>query len=70
MNIMRYFETRNEAIEEVRTALGEWWADFDLDANEDDMFEGDDRGRSSWEDHTDPERWAGAVAAADRGGDR
>lgn len=67
---MHYFETRNEAIEEVRTALGEWWADFDLDAIVDDMFEVDDRGRYYWEDPTDTDRWAAAVAAADRGGDR
>jgi hypothetical protein len=67
---MRYFETRNEAIEEVRTALGEWWADFDLDAIVDDLFEVDDRGRYYWEDPTDTDRWAAAVAAADRGGDR
>ena len=67
---MRYFETRNEAIEEVRTVLGEWWADFDLDAIVDDLFEVDDRGRYYWEDPTDTDRWAAAVAAADRGGDR
>ena len=67
---MRYFETRNEAIEEVRTALGEWWADFDLDAIVDDLFEVDDRGRYYWEDPTDTDRWAAAGAAADRGGDR
>lgn len=67
---MRYFETRNEAIEEVRTALGEWWADFDLEAIVDDLFEVDDRGRYYWEDPTDTDRWAAAVAAADRGGDR
>lgn len=67
---MRYFETRNEAIEEVRSALGEWWADFDLEAIVDDLFEVDDRGRYYWEDPTDTDRWAAAVAAADRGGDR
>jgi hypothetical protein len=67
---MRCFETRNEAIEEVRTALGEWWADFDLEAIVDDLFEVDDRGRYWWEDPTDTDRWAAAVAAADRGGDR
>lgn len=67
---MHYFETRNEAIEEVRTALGEWWADFDLEAIVDDLFEVDDRGRYYWEDPTDTDRWAAAVAAADRGGDR
>lgn len=67
---MRCFETRNEAIEEVRTALGEWWADFDLEAIVDDLFEVDDRGRYYWEDPTDTDRWAAAVAAADRGGDR
>ena len=67
---MHCFETRNEAIEEVRTALGEWWADFDLDAIVDDLFEVDDRGRYWWEDPTDTDRWAAAVAAADRGGDR
>lgn len=66
---MRYFETRNEVIEEVRTALGEWWADFDLDAIVDDLSEVDDRGRYCWEDLTDTDRWAAAVAAADRGGD-
>lgn len=67
---MRYFETRNEAIEEVRTVLGEWWADFDLEAIVDGLFEVDDRGRYYWEDPTDTDRWAAAVAAADRGGDR
>jgi len=67
---MRYFETRNEAIEEVRTALGEWGADFDLETIVDDLFEVDDRGRYYWEDPTDTDRWAAAVAAADRGGDR
>lgn len=67
---MRCFETRNEAIEEVRTALGEWWADFDLEAIVDNLFEVDDRGRYYWEDPTDTDRWAAAVAAADRGGDR
>jgi hypothetical protein len=67
---MRYFETRNEAIEEVRTTLGEWWADFDLEAIVDDLFEVDDRGRYYWDDPTDTDRWAAAVAAADRGGDR
>lgn len=67
---MRYFETRNEAIEEVRTVLGEWWEDFDLDAIVDDLFEVDDRGRYCWEDPADTDRWAAAVAAADRGGDR
>lgn len=67
---MRYFETRNEAIEEVRTVLGEWWADFDLEAFVDDLFEVDDRGRYYWEDPADTDRWAAAVAAADRGGDR
>lgn len=67
---MRCFETRNEAIEEVRTVLGEWWADFDLEAIVDDLFEVDDRGRYYWEDPTDTDRWAAAVAAADRGGDR
>lgn len=67
---MRCFETRNEAIEEVRTALGEGWADFDLEAIVDDLFEVDDRGRYYWEDPTDTDRWAAAVAAADRGGDR
>lgn len=67
---MRFFETRNEAIEEVRAALGEWWADFDLEAIVDDLFEVDDRGRYYWEDPTDTDRWAAAVAAADRGGDR
>ena len=67
---MRCFETRNEAIEEVRTALGEWQADFDLEAIVDDLFEVDDRGRYYWEDPTDTDRWAAAVAAADRGGDR
>lgn len=67
---MRCFETSNEAIEEVRTALGEWWADFDLEAIVDGLFEVDDRGRYYWEDPTDTDRWAAAVAAADRGGDR
>lgn len=67
---MRCFETRNEAIEEVRIALGEWWADFDLEAIVDGLFEVDDRGRYYWEDPTDTDRWAAAVAAADRGGDR
>lgn len=67
---MRCFETRNEAIEEVRTALGEYWADFDLEAIVDAMFEVDDRGRYFWEDPTDTDRWAAVVAAADRGGDR
>lgn len=67
---MRCFETRNEAIEEVRAALGEWWADFDLEAIVDGLFEVDDRGRYYWEDPTDTDRWAAAVAAADRGGDR
>lgn len=67
---MRYFETRNEAIEEVRTALGEFWADFDLEAIVDGLFEVDDRGRYYWEDPADTDRWAAAVAAADRGGDR
>lgn len=67
---MRCFETRNEAIEEVRTALGEWWEDFDLEAIVDDLFEVDDRDRYCWEDPTDTDRWAAAVAAADRGGDR
>ena len=67
---MRCFETRNEAIEEVRTVLGEWWADFDLEAIVDALFEVDDRGRYCWEDPIDTDRWAAAVAAADRGGDR
>ena len=67
---MRCFETRNEAIEEVRIALGEWWADFDLEAIVDALFEVDDRGRYCWEDPADTDRWAAAVAAADRGGDR
>lgn len=67
---MRCFETRNEAIEEVRTVLGEWWADFDLEAIVDGLFEVDDRGRYCWEDPADTDRWAAAVAAADRGGDR
>lgn len=67
---MRCFETRNEAIGEVRTALGEWLADFDLEAIVDGLFEVDDRGRYYWEDPTDTDRWAAAVAAADRGGDR
>lgn len=67
---MRCFETRNGAIEEVRTTLGEWWADFDLEAIVDEMFEVDDRGRYCWEDPADTDRWAAAVAAADRGGDR
>lgn len=67
---MRYFETRNEAIEEVRPPLAERGPDFDLDAIVDDLFEVDDRGRYYWEDPADTDRWAAAVAAADRGGDR
>ena len=67
---MRCFETRDEAIEEVRTALGERWAGFDLEAIVDDLFEVDDRGRYYWEDLIGTDRWAAAVAAADRGGDR